>query len=255
MSTQHDRAARFHALHQPGDPLVLFNVWDAGSAKAVAAAGAAALATGSWSVAAANGFDDGERMPLVLALDNLRRIVAASTLPVTVDLESGYGETPEQVAATVSAALDAGAIGCNLEDSFPESGALRDAADQAQRLAQARKAADTAGIALFINARSDVFFQKPGEAHDEGMVDEALDRARAYAAAGASGLFLPGLSDERLIARAVQGSPLPVNVMAMPGTPPMARLRELGVARVSHGPGPYRGAMQWLQDAARNAMA
>lgn len=255
MSTQHDRAARFHALHQPGDPLVLFNVWDAGSAKAVAAAGAAALATGSWSVAAANGFDDGERMPLVLALDNLRRIVAASSLPVTVDLESGYGETPEQVAATVSAALDAGAIGCNLEDSFPESGALRDAADQAQRLAQARKAADTAGIALFINARSDVFFQKSAEAHDEGMVDEALDRARAYAAAGASGLFLPGLSDERLIARAVQGSPLPVNVMAMPGTPPMARLRELGVARVSHGPGPYRGAMQWLQDAARNAMA
>ena len=128
MTTQHDQATRFHALHQPGHPLVLFNIWDPGSAKAVAAAGAAAVATGSWSVAAANGFDDGERMPLELALANLRRIVAATTLPVTIDLESGYGETPEHVATTVLAALDAGAVGCNIEDSFPESGALRDAA-------------------------------------------------------------------------------------------------------------------------------
>src|SRR5690606_26054572 len=116
-------------------PLVLFNAWDAGSARAVAEADAAAIGTGSWSVAAANGFDDGERLPLAFALDNLRRIVAAVAaigdgLPVTIDLESGYGESPEQVAATVAAAVEAGAVGCNLEDSFPETGKLRETAAQ-----------------------------------------------------------------------------------------------------------------------------
>ncbi len=260
MSTQHARAERFHSLHRAGQPLVLFNAWDAGSARAVAEAGAAAIATGSWSVAAANGFDDGERLPLAFALDNLRRIVAAATapphdLPVTIDLESGYGEAPEQVAATVAAALEAGAVGCNLEDSFPETGKLRETAAQAARLAQARKAADAAGIALFLNARTDVFFQKPAAAHDMAMVEQALERARAYAEAGASGLFAPGVVDEALIGRLAEASPLPLNVMALPGTPPRARLAELGVARISHGPGPYRGAMQWLQDAARAAMA
>lgn len=255
MSTQQDNATRFHALHRASTPLVLFNAWDAGSARAIAEAGAQAIATGSWSVAAAHGYADGERMPPALALDNLRRIVAVTDLPVTIDLESGYGEAPQQVATTVAAALEAGAIGCNLEDSFPKDGTLRTTIEQAQRLAAARRAADTAGIALFINARTDVFFQKPADAHDQAMVEQALERARAYAEAGASGLFVPGVVDEALIERIVAGSPLPVNVMAMPGTPPRERLRALGVARISHGPGPYRGAMQWLQEAARAAMA
>lgn len=254
-TNQQDNAIRFHALHRADAPLVLFNAWDPGSARAIAEAGAQAIATGSWSVAAAHGYADGEQMPLALALDNLRRIVAATTLPVTVDLESGYGLTPEQVAATVAAALDAGAIGCNLEDSDPENGALRATAEQAQRLAAARQAADDAGIALFINARTDVFFQQPAAAHDAAMVEQALQRARAYAEAGASGLFVPGVVDEALIGRIVAGSPLPVNVMATPGTPPRGRLRALGVARISHGPGPFRGAMQWLQEAARAAMS
>ncbi len=255
MTTQQDLAARFHALHQPGRPLVLFNAWDAGSARAVAEAGAPAIATGSWSVAAANGFDDGERLPLAFALDNLRRIVAAVALPVTIDLESGYGDAPEQVAATVAAALEAGAVGCNLEDSFPETGKLRDTAAQAARLAQARKAADAVGIALYINARTDVFFQKPAAEHDMAMVEDALQRAHAYAEAGASGLFVPGVAAEDLIARLAEATPLPLNIMAMPGVPPRARLAELGVTRISHGPGPYRGAMQWLTEAARAAMA
>lgn len=249
------RAARFHSLHQPGRPLVLFNAWDAGSARAVAAAGAPAIATGSWSVAAANGFEDGEHLPLPFALDNLRRIVAAVEVPVTIDLESGYGEAPEQVAATVEAALRCGAIGCNLEDSLPADGTLRPAAAQAGRLAQARRAAEQMHIDLFINARTDVFFQKPAPDHDMGMVEQALERARAYADAGASGLFVPGVVAETLIARLAEASPLPLNVMATPGAPPRARLAELGVARISHGPGPYRGAMQWLQEAARTAMA
>jgi methylisocitrate lyase len=255
MSTQQEKARRFQALHVPGNPLVLFNAWDAGSARAVADAGALAIATGSWSVAAANGFDDGERFPFALALDNLRRIAAAVALPVTIDLESGYGDLPADVGAAVAAALAAGAVGCNLEDSFPADGALRDVGDQVGRLVAARKAADAAGVALYINARTDVFFQKPAAAHDMAMVDAALERARAYADAGASGLFVPGMVAENLIARIAEASPLPVNIMAMPGVPGRKRLAELGVARISHGPGPYRGAMQWLTDAAKAAMA
>jgi methylisocitrate lyase len=252
---QRAAARLFHSLHVRGQPLVLFNAWDAGSARAVAGAGAKAVATGSWSVAAANGFDDGEHLPFALAMDNLRRIVAAVALPVTVDLESGYGETPAAVAATVAAALAAGAVGCNLEDSFPADGSLRDIAGQVARLAAARRAADDAGIAFCLNARTDVFFQTPAAKHDMAMVDAALERASAYAEAGASGLFVPGVVAETLIARIAESSPLPVNIMAMPGLPDRKRLAELGVARISHGPGPYRGAMRWLTQAAKAAMA
>jgi methylisocitrate lyase len=255
-TSQVDAARRFHGLHIPGDPLVLFNAWDAGSARAVAEGGAKAIATGSWSVAAANGVDDGERLPLAFALANLRRIHAvAGSLPVTIDLESGYGESPAEVAETIVAALDAGAVGCNLEDSFPADGSLRHPADQVVRLLAARNAAVSAGIPMYINARTDVFFQKPAVAHDMAMVEAALERARAYAEAGASGLFVPGVVDEALIARIVEASPLPVNVMATPASPARKRLAELGVARISHGPGPYRGAMQWLTAAAKAAMA
>jgi methylisocitrate lyase len=254
-TTQESSARLFQSLHVRGQPLVLFNAWDAGSARAVADAGAKAIATGSWSVAAANGFADGEHLPLALAMENLRRIVKAVALPVTIDLESGYGETPAAVAATIAAALAAGAVGCNLEDSFPADGSLRDVAGQVARLAAARRAADDAGIAFFINARTDVFFQAPAATHDVAMVDATLDRARAYAEAGASGLFVPGVVAEDLIARIAEASPLPVNIMAMPGVPDRKRLAELGVARISHGPGPYRGAMRWLTEAAKAAMA
>lgn len=256
-AAQPEHAARFAALHVPGAPLVLFNAWDAGSARAVADAGAAAIATGSWSVAAANGFADGEQLTLAFALDNLRRIVGAvPALPATIDLESGYGDAAETVAATVAAAIAAGAVGCNLEDSFPADGSLRAVAGQAARLAAARRAAEAAGLpGFFINARTDVFFQQPSDAHDTAMADAALERARAYADAGASGLFVPGVVAEALIARICASSPLPVNVMHMPGVPDRRRLAELGVARISHGPGPYRGAMAWLTAAAKAAMA
>src|SRR5918999_6239794 len=164
------KAERFRALHIAGEPFVLFNVWDAGSAKAVAAAGAKAIATGSWSVANAHGFPDGERIPLGLAIDNLRRIVGVTDLPVTMDLESGYGDAPGAVGETVGLAIDAGAVGCNIEDSFPADGKLRDIVHQSDRLRRARQTADAANIRFFINARTDVFFQRPSEQHDEAMV-------------------------------------------------------------------------------------
>ena len=250
---QAHKAEQFRALHIPGKPLVLFNIWDAGGTKAVAAGGAKAIATGSWSVANANGFADGERMPLGLAIDNLRRIVSATDLPVTIDLESGYGEAPEIVGKTIGLAIDAGAIGCNLEDSFPANGKLRETVDQAHRIRCARQIADAANISFFINARTDIFFRRPPEQHNESMVVEAMERARAYADAGADGLFAPGLADITLIARLAAGSPVPLNIMVDDGTPPLHKLAEHGVARVSHGPRPYLMAMKGLEEGARAA--
>jgi len=253
MTDQTRKAEQFRRLHIPGKPVVLFNIWDAGSAKAVAMAGATAIATGSWSVANANGFADGERIALSLAIANLRRIAGATELPVTVDLESGYGDASEDVGKTIALAIDAGAVGCNLEDSFPANGKLREIVDQADRIRRARQMADAANIRFFLNARTDVFFQRPPEQHDDAMVVEAIERARAYAEAGADGLFAPGLADITLIARLAEASTLPLNIMVGDATPPVRALAEHGVARVSHGPRPYLIAMKALEEAARAA--
>lgn len=253
MTDQITKAELFHSLHVAGRPLVLFNVWDPGSTKAVAAAGAAAIATGSWSVAAAHGFPDGEKLPWPLALDNLRRIVAATELPVSFDIESGYGDDPAAVGRSVADLLAAGAIGCNIEDSFPATGKLRAIADQVERLRAARSAAGRAGIDAFINARIDVFFQAGPEAHDGAMVEAAIERAQAFAAAGADGVFLPGVVDLGLIAALARRSPLPLNIMAGASSPDLAALAGASVARVSHGPGPYLAAMRALTAAAKAA--
>jgi len=255
IADQTRKAEQFRALHIPGKPLVLFNIWDAGGAKAVASGGAKAIATSSWSVANANGFSDGEQTPLILAIENLRRIVGATDLPVTIDLESGYGDASEMVGETIGLAIDAGAIGCNLEDSFPANGKLRKTIDQADRLRRARQKADASDIRFFINARTDVFFQGPPAQHDDAMVAEAVERARAYAEAGADGFFAPGLLDITLIARLAEASPLPLNIMVGDATPPLSALSGHGVARVSHGPGPYLMAMKALDESARAATA
>jgi 2-methylisocitrate lyase-like PEP mutase family enzyme len=253
MTDQTRKAEHFRALHIPGKPLLLFNIWDAGSAKAVGAAGAKAIATSSWSVANANGFSDGEQIPLALAIENLRRIVGATALPVTFDLESAYGDTPEVTAETVDLAIEAGAVGCNLEDSFPTNGKLRETVNQCERIRSARRTADAAGIRFFINARTDVFFQRPSGKHDNDMLDDALERAHAYAEAGADGIFVPGLVDTKLISRFARSSPLPANIMVGDGTSPLQVLAEHGVARVSYGPSPYLAVMKALEERARTA--
>lgn len=240
------KARAFAALHVPGRPLELFNIWDAGSAKVVAEAGAPALATGSWSVAAAHGLPDAEALSFDLALANLARIVAAVDLPVTLDFEGGYAAAPAEIAANATRAADAGAVGFNFEDQVVGGAGLHPIATQAARIAAIR----TSVPAAFINARTDIFLQVPAAEHDAAKLDAAIVRAHAYADAGASGFFAPGLADEALIARLCEASPLPVNIMMAPGVPPVDRLAALGVARVSHGPGPYRLAMQALAQAA-----
>jgi 2-methylisocitrate lyase-like PEP mutase family enzyme len=242
------KAEEFRRLHVPGEPLVLFNAWDAGSAKAVAAAGAKAIATSSWSVAAANGFGDGEKLPLELALDNLARIIPLTDLPVTVDIEKGYSDP----ARTVERTIEIGAIGCNVEDSFPGS-ELRTIRDQSERIGAMRKAADALGKGYFINARTDVFFQGPSDRHDMSCVNAAAERGRAYADAGADGLFAPGLVDPELTFRLAQAVPLPLNIMIDDTTPRRDELLRSGVARVSYGPAPYLIAMQCLEESARIA--
>lgn len=251
---QTSKADQFRALHVAGTPLVLYNIWDAGSARAVTAAGAKALATGSWSVASAHGSTDGELLPLDAVLANLSRIVGATELPVSIDLESGYGDDAATVGRTIAAAIGAGAIGCNLEDSVPGTGVMRSTVEQSARLAAARTAAREAGVPFFLNARTDVFLSVPRESHDANLLDEALERGRAYADNGADGLFLPGLAHPALIERAVQGSSLPINIMISdPAT--IAPLATLGVARVSFGASPWRALMKQLEDAARAAFA
>ena len=252
---QLDRAKTFQRLHIKGDPIVLFNVWDAGTARVVAGAGAKAIATGSWSVAAAQGYSDGQVLPLAVALDNLTRIVASVTLPVTIDLEAGYGDAPEFVADTVAQAIAAGAIGCNLEDQIIGGDGLYSIEDQSRRIRAARRTADRASLPIFINARTDLFLKSPKGRHDGRLVSDALQRAQAYAEAGASGIFVPGLVDDRLIGHLCTASPLPVNIMVLPGVPTATRLAALGVARISHGPGPYVQMMQSLEEAARRVYA
>jgi len=252
---QLDRAKTFHRLHVKGDPIVLFNVWDAGTARVVAGAGAKAIATGSWSVAAAQGCSDGQVLPLAVALDNLARIVASVTLPATIDLEAGYGDAPEVVAETVARAITAGAIGCNLEDQIIGGDGLYSIDDQSRRIRAARQAADRANLPIFINARTDLFLKTATERHDDRLVDYALQRAQSYADAGASGIFVPGLVDERLIGRMCTASPLPVNIMVLPAVPTAKRLAGLGVTRISHGPGPYVQMMRSLDEAARRVYA
>ena len=247
-----DRKSTFAALHVPGKPLVLFNVWDAGCAAAVAKAGAKAIATGSASVAGANGFTDGETVPLDLVIANAERIVRATDLPVSVDFESGYGGVAAEVGVSAGRLAAAGAVGINLEDADPAHKgveAIFSITDAAQRIAAA------ASAGLFVNARTDLFIRSDPASHDDAMVDAALERARAFANAGAGCLFVPLLSDEGLLARLCEASPLPVNAMMFPGLPDAKRLAELGVARISHGPFPWRGAMAWVESTAREALS
>lgn len=254
MTSQAEKIAAFRALHRKGAPVILFNIWDPGSAKTVAGAGAKALATGSAPVAAAHGFPDGEKIPFAMMLDNLARIVGASDLPVTCDLETGYGADEAALARSVAAVVGAGAVGFNFEDQIIGTSDLRPVAEQAARVRAARKAADAAAPGVFLNARTDIFLKAPVDTHRPEMVEAAAERARAYAGAGADGFFAPGLADPDLIDRLCAAVELPVNIIALPHVPPPLVLAGLGVARISYGPVPYRRMSAWLEAEAKVAL-
>ena len=242
---------RFAALHVPGDPLVLFNIWDAGSAQAVAKAGAKAIATGSASVAMANGLDDGQELPMDVALANARRIISTVDLPVTVDFEGAYSPDPSEGARNIALLAETGAVGCNFEDQVVGGDGLHEISVQADRIAAARELVDSD---FFINVRTDLFLKAPQETHDDAMLDEAIARAHAYAEAGASGYFVPMLGDLGMLRRLCAASPIPVNFMTYPGCPSNAEVAATGVARISHGPFPYLALMAKLEEAAREAI-
>lgn len=255
MSTLQKKALMFHQSHTKGNPLVLVNVWDAGSALAIQSAGAAAIATGSWSVAAAHGEQDGEAMPFQLVLDNLARITASVDLPVTIDIEGGYGSLASEVKGNVSQVIHHGAVGINIEDQLPSGAGLYAVEEQCLRLSAAQEAAEQAGIPLFINARTDIFLQNVPERHNHALLEEALIRSKAYAEAGASGLFVPGLQNQQLIQELCERSSLPVNVMVTSHEPSPKQLAGLGVARVSYGPYPYLQAMEYLKELGQSILS
>jgi 2-methylisocitrate lyase-like PEP mutase family enzyme len=251
--SQAEKAALFSSLHVKSNPVILYNIWDPGSASIVEAAGARALATGSWPVAVAHGFADGQNIPLDMMTDNVARIVASTDLPVSADIEGGYGVDPNTVAQTASRIVQAGAVGFNFEDQIVGEAGLHDARLQAQRISAARVAVDQISAGIFINARTDLFLKAGPEDHTNEMLDDAIARAKAYGDAGASGFFAPGLVDEDMIAKLCADCLLPVNIIALPHAPATSRLAALGVARVSYGPVPYKKMTAWLEAQARAA--
>jgi 2-methylisocitrate lyase-like PEP mutase family enzyme len=245
-----EKAERFAALHIKGSPLVLYNAWDAGSAKAVCDAGAPAIATSSWAVAAAHGYTDGEKIPMHLVEQIIARIVATTDIPVTVDFEGGYSDDDDDtLTGNVARLLDLGVIGINFEDRVVSGKGLYSVERQSRRIEAIRKMADKRGAPLFINARTDLFLGA-GASDDLSALLEAATRGVAYAQAGASGFFVPGLRSDALIGELCRASALPVNVMVTEGLPSASRLAELGVARISYGPAPFIEAIEKLKAAA-----
>jgi 2-methylisocitrate lyase-like PEP mutase family enzyme len=240
----------FASLHVPGDPVVLYNIWDVGSALAVVKAGAKALATGSHPVADANGWPDGQKVPIDFALANATRIIDAVELPLTVDFESAYSDDPQEGGANVARLAASGAVGCNFEDQVIGGEGLHPLDLQVRRIRAIREAV---GDQFFINARTDLFLKT--QTYDDALIDQVVERGKAFADAGASGFFVPRLGDPKQIERVVSEVPLPLNVIAFPGAPDKKVWADAGVARISHGPFPHRALMATFEEMARGAIA
>lgn len=244
MQTRLDR--QFHALHQDG-LLMLANCWDPGSARIAALAGSRALATSSAALAWAHGYADGGPLPPALLVETAGRIAASSELPLTVDMEDGYSDDPAMVAQLASQLMQAGVVGINIEDGAGSPELLCD------KVAAIRAAAGQRGVELFINVRCDVVLR--GLAPEGERVAVVLERAARYQAAGASGLFVPGLGKPEEIEAIAHGSSLPLNVMALPNLPSPTLLRELGVRRLSAGSAIAEGMFGYVKAFAEHFLA
>jgi 2-methylisocitrate lyase-like PEP mutase family enzyme len=247
--SQKAKATLFRKLHRGPHILVLPNAWDAASARIFEDAGFPAIATTSGGVAAALGYPDGERTPRDEMVAAIGRIARAVKVPVTADIEAGYGRTPRDVAKTVAAVIRAGAAGINLEDGRHDgSTQLRGIDEQVARLRAARAAAASLGVPIVINARIDIYLREAGDPRDR--LAETARRAKAYFAAGADCVFPIDFYDREVVRELVRAVAGPVNVIAGPRTPSIRELHRLGVARVSFGSGPMRAAMGAAQQAA-----
>jgi len=241
---QRQKAEQFRALHRGGDILVLPNAWDAASAAIMADAGAKAVATSSAAVAWAHGYPDGDALPTEILFRAIGEAARVVDVPLTADIEGGYTDDLGRLAETITAVIEAGAVGINLEDG------KRDPELHARKVETTRKAAEATGVPLFINARIDVYLK--GLAEGSAAFQETIRRADAYRAAGADGIFVPGPSNEDLIGRLAGEIRLPLNVMGWLGVPKAERLQALGVRRLSSATNPFRAAYATLRRATQD---
>jgi len=240
MTSTADRATALLALHTDPSLLTLVNVWDVASARVVAATeGTRAIATASHAIAAMYGYEDGEHIPRDLMLEAVGRVVDAVDLPVTADLEAGYGDAAE----TVRRAIDLGVVGCNIEDQVKPLTEATAVVGSVMRVAEAEGVPD-----FVLNARTDAFLEAAGKDPADVLAD-AVQRGRAFLDAGAPVVFVPGrVSEDQVVALVDAFGPQRLTLLPVPGCPPLSRLAELGVARVSFGPFPQRVAMTALQE-------
>jgi 2-methylisocitrate lyase-like PEP mutase family enzyme len=248
---QRAKAEALRDLHIPGDPLLLLNAWDAASAVVIARAGARAIASSSAAAANALGYADGQQLTREQILGAVAAIAGAVDLPVTADMEAGYGDAPEAAAATARGVVEVGAVGLNMEDLSDGDEDLLPIERFAAKIAAVRAVGDETGIPLVLNARTDVFLGQVGDPGER--LERAVERGRAYLAAGADCIFVPGVIDPGVITALVQGIDGPVSVLAVPGSPPLTELKALGVARISTGSGPYRAALSLARKMAGEA--
>jgi 2-methylisocitrate lyase-like PEP mutase family enzyme len=253
LAIQARRARHFESLHHGPRILVLVNVWDVASARIVEDAGFPAVATTSAGIANSLGYADGQQIGRDEMLRVIEQIAAAVSVPVTADMEAGYGMTPKEIAETAKGAIQAGAIGINFEDRTGRPDPpLEDLSLQIEKIRAIRETASSAGVPLVLNTRTDVYLGSVG--HPTDRLEHAILRANAYREAGADCLFVPGIGDEAVIRDLVRGIHGPVNILAGPGSPSVIELERIGVARISMGSGPMRATMALLKRIAREVL-
>jgi len=242
---QKARAEAFRAMHRGQRILLLPNAWDVASARIFEEAGFGAIATTSAGIAFALGYPDGQRISRDEMLQAVSRIAPALKVPVTADVEAGYGDRPEDAVQTTLAVIDSGAVGMNLEDASGDANhPLVDLPLELEKIAAVRQSAQRTGVPIVLNARTDVYLLQVGPA--EKRYDQALRRLAAFRDAGADCVFLPGLRDAATIGRMVKDVDFPLNILAGPGSPSVPELQQLGVARVSLGSSPMRATLGLL---------
>jgi 2-methylisocitrate lyase-like PEP mutase family enzyme len=256
MSDQVERAQEFANLHIKGEPIIIYNAWDGGSAKAIASAGAKAIATGDHPVGFSHGYgeDDFSEFTFDIYLPTIKEISKrVGNLPFSVDINNANGLTGDELKDRIRIILETGAVGINYEDQLPDGSGVQPIEEQVKRIKTIRDAADDVGVPLFINSRTDIFALGDSDKHSE-LLSEAIERGKAYKEAGGNSFFVPGLVDIDLIKQLCDSIELPVNIIKLPGAPTTKELISAGVGRVSYGPMPQMAMIAWLKDQASSAL-